>query len=576
MERDLRKISDHVHALLIIGGGIYGATAAWEAASRGLSVALLEKGDFGGATSMNSLKTVHGGLRYLQQLDFSRMRESITERRALLRIAPHLVQPLPFLIPTYGHGMKGKEILRIGLLLNDLVGYDRNRGLDPSQRIPPGRILSREECLRAIPGIPAGGLTGGALWHDCLMYSSERLLLSFLLSAWEAGAALANYVEVIGFIIERGTVKGVLARDHLRGEELEVRAKVTLNMSGPWIDKVLERARGLPPKVRLHPSKAMNIVVREIFQGMAIGLPSSHTYRTEGRDVHTGSRYLFTIPWRGHTLIGTTHLPYTGGPDEFAVTGDDISQFLGEVNGAHPGLGLTTDDVLFAYGGILPMDPGSMTRDRVDLVRHYRIYDHGEEEGLEGLVSVLGVKYTTARDVAERAVDHVFRKLGFTPPRSVTREQPLYGGDIGNFGEFLRQERKAMPDAMTEESFEHFLRCYGSRYRDALGPIEEEDSYAGPITPAKPVTKAQILHAVREEMAVKLADVVMRRTELGSTGLPGEEALAACARLMAWELDWSEERTARELDEVRALFAGFRSRPSSPPRKAARGSPSNA
>jgi glycerol-3-phosphate dehydrogenase len=557
MERDLQKLSDHVHALLIIGGGIYGATAAWEAASRGLSVALVEKGDFGGATSMNSLKTVHGGLRYLQQLDFSRMRESIGERSTLLRIAPHLVEPLPFLIPTFGHGMKGKEILSIGLFLNDLVGYDRNKGLTPSRNIPEGRTIPPEECIRAIPGIPTGGLTGGALWHDCLMYSSERLLLSFLLSAWEAGAALANYVEATKFIIEKDTVKGVVARDLLTGEEFEVRAKVTLNMSGPWLDKVLGRAEALPPKKRLHPSKAMNIVVREIFKGMAIGLPSSHTYRVAGREVRTGSRYLFTIPWRGHTLVGTTHLPYDGDPDEFSVTEEDISQFLEEVNGAHPGLGLRTSDVLFAYGGILPMEPESVGSGTVDLVRHYKIYDHGEEETLEGLVSVLGVKYTTARDVSEKAVDHVFRKLGFSPPKTVTRERPLYGGDIEDFDEFVKEEREKKPEAMSEESFVHLLHCFGSRWGDVLGIIEEEDSYADRVSPAKPVTKAQVLRAVRYEMAVKLADVVMRRTELGSTGFPGDAALATCARLMSWEMGWSEERTAREIDEVRKLFRKF-------------------
>jgi glycerol-3-phosphate dehydrogenase len=570
MERDLRKLSDHVHGLLIIGGGIYGATAAREATSRGLSTALIEKGDFGGATSMNSLKTVHGGLRYLQQLDFARMRESIGERSALLRIAPHLVAPLPFLLPTYGHGMKGKEMLRLGLLLNDAVGWDRNKGLDPTSHIPPGRMLSRQECLRAIPGLPPAGLTGGAMWHDCLMYSSERLLLSFLLSAWDDGAALANYVEAESFIIEKGTVRGVVARDLLTGEELDVRAKVTLNMSGPWIDKVLARAPGLPRKTRLFPSKAMNIVVRQIFRDAAIGLPSSHTYRVAGKEIRTGSRYLFTIPWRGHTLIGTTHLPCDGDPDAFDVSEDDIAQFLEEVTGAHPGLGLTMSDVLFAYGGILPMEEDSPARGTIELVRHYRIHDHGDDEGLEGLVSVLGVKYTTARDVAEKAVDHVFRKLGFSPPKSVSRQKPLHGGDIADFGRFLREARARKPEGMSEESFEHLLHCVGSRYPDVLDIVDDDDSYAAALTPAKPVVKAQVLQAVRNEMAVKLADVVMRRTELGSTGFPGEDALGACARLMSWELDWSEERAAREMDEVRSLFAKFRTPPSSQLRRASR------
>jgi glycerol-3-phosphate dehydrogenase len=558
MERDLRRLSDHVHGLLIIGGGIYGATAAWDAASRGLSVALVEKGDFGGATSMNSLKTVHGGLRYLQQLDFRRMRESIGERSTLLRIAPHLVKPLPFLIPTYGHTKKGREALAIALKLADLVGYDRNRNLDPSRRIPGGRTISRDECIRLIPDINMDGLTGGASWYDCLMYSTERLLLSFIISACETGAAVANYVSADSFIIEKGTVKGVVAKDLLSGQEFDIRAKVTLNMSGPWFNEIIEKALGKTPRQKACPSKAMNIVVKQIFKDHAVGLPSSHTYLVGDRSVQTGSRYLFTVPWRNHTLIGTTHLHYDGSPDEFSVTDEDITQFLEEVNSAYPSLSLKSEDVLFAYGGLLPMTQESIDRDRVDLVKQYRIHDHGTEDGIEGLVSVLGVKYTTARDVSEKAVDHVFRKLGFSPIGSVSAEKPIYGGDIEQFSEFIAESMKKKPADFTDESFDHILHCYGSRYEDVLEILENEPSAAELVTGSRPVTKLQVIQGVREEMAMKLTDVVMRRTELGSVGFPGEEALTACARLMEKELGWSDERTEKELSEARSLFDKFR------------------
>ena len=554
MKRDLNKLCDHIHGLLIIGGGIYGATAAWEASSRGLSVALIEKGDFGGATSMNSLKTVHGGLRYLQQLDFKRMRESIGERSTFLRIAPHLVHPLPFLLPTYGHLKKGREALSIALRIADMVGFDRNRGLDPSHHLQPGRTISRNETLRRIPGIKAEGLTGGAIWNDALMFSTDRLLLSFLLSASEAGAAAASYVEARDFIIDSGTVKGVTAKDLLTGDEFDVRAKVTLNMSGPWLDKVIGRAGTGTSGNRVYPSKAMNIVVRKIFDDHAVGLPSSHTYTVNGRPVRTGSRYLFTIPWRGHTLIGTTHLHYDGNPDEFSVTADDISQFLDEVNNSHPSLSLKMDDVLFAYGGILPMTRESSQKDRVDLVKNYRIHDHAAEDGLEGLVSVLGVKYTTARDVSEKAVDFVFRKMGFSPTKSFTASRPVYGGEITHFDEFVRESQRTRPDTVSESAFEHLLHVYGSRYTDLLEYLDEDPSLAETAAPSKPVTKMQIVHGVREEMALKLTDVVMRRTELGSTGSPGDDTLETCARLMGRELGWNEDRIAAELSETKALF----------------------
>lgn len=556
MKRDLLELSDHVHGLLIIGGGIYGATAAWEAASRGLSVALVDKGDFGGATSMNSLKTVHGGLRYLQQLDFSRMRESITERSTLLRIAPHLVDPLPFLLPTYGHMKKGKEALTVALKIADCVGFDRNRGLDPSKKLPAGRSISRNECMRLIPGIKEEGLTGAVTWYDCQMYSSERLLLSFLLSATEAGAAVANYVEAVRFITEGGAVKGITAKDLLTGQEFDIRAKVTLNMSGPWLDEIIAAVGPKAKKKRVYPSKAMNIVVKQIFRDHAVGFPSSHTYKVAGRIVQTGSRYIFTVPWRNHTLIGTTHLYYDGSPDDFSVTDDDIIQFLDEVNSAHPALALKRDDVLFTYGGLLPMTPGSLRKNAVDLVKHYRIYDHGLEDGIGGLVSVLGVKYTTARGVSEKAIDHVFKKLGFSPTTSVSARRPIYGGDIESFDDFISQSRRKKPPDIGDDSFDHILHCYGSRYTDVLKHAEDPHAY-DLITPSSPVTRIQVLHGVREEMAVKLADVVMRRTELGSTGFPGEEALTACAHIMKRELGWSDDRTEQELGEVRALFGQF-------------------
>ncbi len=558
MKRDLRNLSDHVHGLLIIGGGIYGATAARDAVLRGLSVALVEKGDFGGATSMNSLKTVHGGLRYLQQLDFARMRESIGERNTLMRIAPHLVQPIPFLIPTYGHLQKGREALFLALKITDLVGFDRNRGLDPSRSIAPGKTISVEECRRLIPGIRPEGLTGGAIWHDCLMYSTERLLLSFLQSAALGGAALANYMEASRFIIEKGTVKGVIAQDLLTGEELEIRAKVTLNLSGPWLNQVVGNALKKPSLRLIHPSKAMNIVVKQIFEYHAVGLPSSHTYYVGERAVRTGSRYLFTIPWRGHTIIGTTHLPYDGSPDEFRVTDDDITQFLEEVNNAYPALGLGRDDVLFAYGGLLPMTPESVNRDMVDLVKHYRILDHGKEDGLEGLISVVGVKYTTARDVAEKAVDCVFRKLGFSPTKSHSAQRPVYGGDIDRFDAFVTESKKDKPAEMSDDAFDYFLHCYGSHYRDVLASTGEAPSLMETLSESRPVTGIQVVHAVREEMAVRLSDIVMRRTELGSTGSPGRDALESCARLMGTELGWSSDRLKQELAEVNSLFANFR------------------
>jgi glycerol-3-phosphate dehydrogenase len=362
-------------------------------------------------------------------------------------------------------------------------------------------------------------------------------------------------------MMEGGKVTGAEVRDTLDGNTFEIRAKICLNMTGPWLDELVGRAAERKTRKRLFPSKAMNIVVKKLFDGRAVGLPSSHTYRVGSREVKTGSRYLFTIPWRGHTLIGTTHLHYDGRPDDFTVTDGDIGQFLDEVNGALPDLSLEREDVLFAYGGLLPMTPESEQRDTVDLVKHYHIYDHGKEDSLNGLVSVLGVKYTTARDVSQKAVDHVFGKLGYTPPAPVSASRPLAGGDIEHFESFVSDSMRHKPPSLTDEAFCHLLRCYGTDYTEVLESTQHRKfDPADVVREGCPVILAQILYAVREEMAVRLTDVVMRRTELGSTGFPGDHALSTCAEVLADELGWDAARTERELEDTRSLFRMFRGR----------------
>ena len=244
IERNLGSLASREFDVLVVGGGIFGACAAWDAALRGLSVALLERRDFGSGTSANSFKMVHGGIRYLQHADMYRIRESSRERSALLRIAPHLVSPLPIMIPTYGHGREGKELLSAGMLVYDLATIDRNRGLlDPDRRIPRSRVVSREACLEALPGLEASDLTGGALFHDAQIHNTPRLTLAFLQSAASAGATIANYVEASGFLQDGDSVTGVRARDVLGGDTLDVRARMVLNCAGPWATSVRSSRR---------------------------------------------------------------------------------------------------------------------------------------------------------------------------------------------------------------------------------------------------------------------------------------------------------------------------------------------
>ncbi len=555
MKRNITELSNNVYDLIIIGGGIYGAWAAWDAALRGLSVALLEKRDFGSATSSNSLKVIHGGLRYLQYAGFRRMRKSIYERATLMRVAPHIVHPLPFLMPTYGHLMKSKEIMSLALMMNDIIGFDRNRVKDPEKYLPGGRVISKEECLRVFPGVYEEGLTGGAIWYDGQMYNSERMLFSVLRSAEKAGAALANYVEVTGFLKYGDRIIGVKARDVFTGEELDIRAKITLNTSGPWVNHVLRLLNGNYRNQRVFLSKTMNVVVkRQLIPKYAVGVWSKYKFKDRDAVISKGSRLLFIVPWREFSLIGTTHVPYEGSPNDFRITEKDIQDFIEEINGAYPTAALKREDISFFHGGLLPMN-GCDDAGDVSLVKECLIYDHMKDDGIDGLVSLVGVKYTEARGAAEKVIDLVFEKMARKPSRCLTNIIPVYGGNIEKFADFLSKEKEKGVWGLDAEVIEHMVYNYGSEYPKVLRYIDENPEWAQKITNTSQVIKAEVFHGIQEEMAQKLADIVLRRTELGSAGNPGEQALMTCAAIMARELDWDEARTQSEVKEVKAIFS---------------------
>lgn len=551
MERDLRKLSAGRFDVAVVGGGIYGVCIARDAALRGLAVALVEKEDFGGATSANSHKIVHGGLRYLQHGDLRRLRESVHERSVLLRIAPHLVRPQAFLMPTYGHGLRGREALFVALKLNDLLSLDRNRALEPSRRIPPARIVSRSECLRLVPGIPEQGLTGGALWHDGLMLNSERLLLAILRSAIEAGAEAVNYAEATEVLVSGGRAEGLRVRDALAGDTFELRARVIVNAAGPWSVEGLGGRASPPQKRTIRLAKAMNLVTRSILGEHAIGV--ARRFRDASGAVQRDRRLFFFVPWHDRTLIGTTYLPYDGAADGFAVTEPEIERFLDEVNSAYPPARLSRADVCFVHGGLVPAAGGGEAAAEVELATRYQIRDHAEE-GLDRMITVTGVKYTTARGVAETVVDRVSSKLGTEGPRSRSAQLPVWGGDVERVEDYVARETAAPLPGVTARTVRRLITHYGSRYRDVIEEAGGDSRRLAPIADGTDVTGAEVMFAVRREMAAKLADVVFRRTDLGSAGHPGEVALAAAAALVARDLGWDEARVASEIAEVRQRF----------------------
>ncbi len=561
MKRDLEPLARTHHDLVIVGGGIYGVSAAREAALRGLKVCLVERGDFGGATSSQSLKIIHGGLRYLQHLDLPRVREHIAERRTLMRIAPHLVAPLGCVIPTYGHGARGKEAFRIALTLNDLAGFDRDRGLDERLRIPRGRVLSREEFLRLCPGVPADGVSGGALFWDGQAWSTERLLLAFLESAVRAGAHAANYAHAVGALGHARRVEGVRVRDGLSGRFLEVRGSVVLNATGPWVDGFLSSVGAVSSSKRFRPSKAMNLVVRRVlFPGCAVGVPGTSDFHDEDAIVDRGARMIFVVPWHGRSPVGRKHLPYEGSPDEFRIQESDVDGFLAEINAALPDARLTRADVVAVQGGMLPEKARGGAG--VQLEKRPRLVDHAREDGIEGLLTVVGVKWTTARRVASEVVALVLEKLGRRAAPAPRKDPPLAGGEIDDLAKFLDDARRRMPASVSVESAEHVLRAHGTGFTQVISLVEQDAQLGRPVSERSAVIGAEIVHAAHDEMAEHLEDVLLRRTELWLAAPLEPRTLERCADLMAGPLQWSRERRVEEIDRaleaLRLCYLGIR------------------
>jgi len=556
MRRNLSIIAAKEQDLIIVGGGIFGACAAWEAADRGLSVTLLERGDFSHATSANHLRMIHGGIRYLQHLDLPRIHESSRERSAFLRIVPHLSQVLPIVVPTYGHGMKGKELLGMGFFAYDLLTWRRNRGIrDGAKRIPRGSFLPRERILEEFPGLSEEGLTGGGVFHDGQMHNPARIALAFVRSAELAGASVANYVEVDGILREGDRVTGVRGLDLLTGKRYEFGGRVVLNAAGPWADGILQRTLGLELKPKPTFSRDLALVLSKCVNpryGLAVQTKSADADALLSR----GGRHLFIVPWRGRTLVGVWHRVYRESPDEVTATEEELDGFVREANGAYPALELSRDDIFTVLSGLtLFGDERVQTGGEMSFGKRSLLIDHEHEHRIRGLLTVIGVRATTGRGVVEKAVDLVLKKLGRRPVRSSTADKPVYGGEIDSLEELLAEAQADRPAGVSPETMSALARNHGSRYREVLDCAKENPAWAEPIGERR-VLKAEVIHAVREEMAVRLADVVFRRTDLAwSPGL-SEGDLRACAELMALELGWDENRLEQELSEVESAISG--------------------
>jgi glycerol-3-phosphate dehydrogenase len=539
MQRDLDALTNRRFDVLVIGGGIYGACIARDAALRGLSVALIEKADFCSGTSHNSLKIIHGGIRYLQHLDIRRVRESIDERRIWLSIAPHLVRPLKFVIPTQGYLTRGPLALQAAMLLHRLVGLDWNKGLPDEARIPTGRVARRSTLHSSIPGLPLQGLTGAASWHDGQVVDADRVVIECLQFAVDHGANVANYLEAKSLMVANDRIHGALAVDHVDDREIEIKARVTVNAAGPWIQKLLTRSFGDAAVSSLPPlARNMNIVTRQLLPDYGVGIPSK---RSSDAVIGEESRLFFITPWKDVSAIGTTHFPYEGDPDDYEVTDREIAEFVEEINESYPPARLALDDVLYVYSGLTPAEPET-TKGEVGRSKHAEIIDHESRSGFEGLISAIGVKYTTSRLVAERVVSLVQKKLGVNGSGQKAREVQLPGAQ----GWSAVQERET-PWESDDPSVSDLLSRYGGRGLEGLvGNVNFSRAYV-----------ACVQTAVDREMALNLEDFLLRRNDFAARGKLTEAMVQMAAETMGEKLRWSaaetEARRRRICDSVRYL-----------------------
>ncbi len=558
MKRDIGALSNREYDLIIVGGGMFGACAAWEAISRGLSVILLERGDFCQATSANHYKMVHGGIRYLQHWDLRRVRESCRERRALLRVAPHLVQPLPIVMPTYGHGKKGKEILSLGMFMYDVVTMDRNHGIaDPMRKIPSGRTISRDEVLALFPYLTQPGLSGAAIFSDAQMYNPPRLVLSFIRSAVQAGADAVNYIEVQEYIRKDERIIGVKARDLIQNNDIIIRGKLTLNTTGPWAYRLLKNGADLTLDTKPAFSRDVALVLHRKFDldfCLAINLES----KDEDSLIDRGGRHIFFAPWLGRpfALLGVWHIVWGGSEDQVYVNEEELLEFLSEINKAYPALALTLNDISMVNTGLTLFSERETGSKRMRFGKRSILIDHAKAHSVDGLVTLIGVRATTARGAAEKAIDLIGQKLGKVIAISETQKKPIFGGEIENFEAFLCDHLHPGTVDIDGDVMRSMLHNYGTEFRRILHYIQEEPTWGDKVGNSS-VLKAEIIHAIREEMALTLSDVVMRRTELGSAGYPGDKALKTCAELMGAELQWTQDKIQREIEATRSRYANF-------------------
>ena len=509
--------------LAVVGGGITGAGVALDAASRGYSVALVEKSDYAAGTSGRSSKLIHGGLRYLQNFDLGLVREALLERSLLVRLAPHLVMPLPFLVPAF-EGRRPDRLMGMGLNMYDAMSWRRGRDEDEEWSPDRHRIIGSAETVEMAPALAGRDPTAAYLFYDC-QTDDARLVLTVLGEAERFGAVCANACEATGLAEGRG----LLVRDTLGGGEFELTAANVINATGVWADRLRPDELYAEEEVpRIRPSRGTHVTLARDALPVEAGVivPAG------------GGRTIFALPWLGRTLAGTTDNDYEGPLEHVPPADEDVAYLLDALNEFFA-TSLGPDDLTGAYAGVRPLISTADPKKSVDISRRAELY-----ETSSGLVTITGGKLTTWRRMAKMAVDRIVEREG-REARCRTDEIPL--------GEPV--EAGALPDApaVDDDSRRHLARRYGHAAGLVMRLAAAAPELGRRISPDLPDILAEAAYAAGHEQARSLADVLLRRTRLGLLDARrlGTEAPRAVAAAMAAELEWDQARVERELADWR-------------------------
>ncbi|HEU5315088.1 MAG TPA: glycerol-3-phosphate dehydrogenase/oxidase [Chloroflexota bacterium] len=548
----LEALRTQAFDVLVVGGGVVGTGVARDLALRGVRVALVEQHDLASGTSSRPTRLVHGGLRYLEILDFGLVREALREREILLRVAPHLVFPLPFLLPQYGRSMAYRAKLLAGMQLYDLLSFDKS--------LPSRKWLSREETLAAEPALNGDGLQGAWRYYDAQLPLVERLVVESALDAAAHGATVLTHARVERFLRDDGdgasgasgaggeagngggTVTGAVVRDTLSGEEAAVRAALTVNASGPWLDMTDRELRpARPPLLRL--TKGVHLVV------------PSGTRNALAVFAQSDGRLFFLVPWMGYTLVGTTDTDYRGDPASAAADEEDVRYLQAEARRAFPGAPFET--VHYAYAGVRALVRVEGVKEG-KVSRKHKVLDHALRDGVGGIVSVVGGKITAYRGIAEEVGDLAIKKLGWGGT-GLTERRPFPGGALGASGTldaFIEGDLwpRARAVGLDRQQAEHLGRTYGALGHEVLDLAERDAALRERLAPDGPGIAAEAVRAVEREWSATLADFLLRRSCIGlraDQALPHVERIAEMmGRVCGWDAARREEEVARYRDEI--------------------------